>query len=71
MKQYSVLIMVVLLLSVQSAGAQRYKEKDGNYSNTPTDMLPYGKYQDAYIYHFQEPQAFTGAGREKNPSPLA
>lgn len=60
--------MGVLLLSVQYAGAQRYKEKDENYSNTPSDMLPYAKYQDAYIYHFHEPQAFTGAGREK-PEP--
>jgi ABC-type branched-subunit amino acid transport system substrate-binding protein len=44
----------------------QYKEK--NYGNTPTEMLPYGNYQDAYIYHFHEPQPFTGAGREK-PEP--
>ncbi len=44
----------------------QYKEK--NYGKTPSEMLPYGNYQNAYIYHFQQPQAFTGAGREK-PEP--
>ena len=41
---------------------------DENYGKTPDELLPYGRYQDAYIYHFHEPQAFTGAGREK-PEP--
>ena len=41
---------------------------DENYGKTPNELLPYGRYQDAYIYHFHEPQAFTGAGREK-PEP--
>jgi ABC-type branched-subunit amino acid transport system substrate-binding protein len=50
---------------VMDVSAQ-YKEK--NYGKTPSEMLPYGNYQDAYIYHFQEPQPFTGAGREK-PEP--
>jgi branched-chain amino acid transport system substrate-binding protein len=44
----------------------QYKEK--NYGNTPTELLPYGNYQNAYIYHFHEPQLFLGAGREK-PEP--
>ncbi len=43
------------------------QDKDDNYGKTPTEMLPYGNYQDAYIYHFHEPQLFTGAGREKLP----
>jgi len=70
MKRYSMLLVLGLLFS-QYSWAQRYKEKeqkDENYGNTPSKMLPYGNYQDAYIYHFHEPQAFTGAGREK-PEP--
>ncbi len=55
---------LIMFLALQEASCQ-YKEKDENYGNTPTEMLPYGNYQDAYIYHFHEPQAFTGAGREK------
>ncbi|MCK5067998.1 MAG: ABC transporter substrate-binding protein [Bacteroidales bacterium] len=55
---------LMLLLPVQDASAQS-KDKDDNYGNTPSEMLPYGNYQDAYIYHFHEPQLFTGAGREK------
>ena len=50
------------------AQQKKYREKDDNYGNTPSEMLPYGNYEDAYIYHFHEPQAFTGAGREK-PEP--
>ncbi len=56
--------VLMLLLPVQDASAQS-KEKDDNYGNTPSEMLPYGNYQNAYIYHFHEPQLFTGAGREK------
>ena len=57
---------VLLFFSVQSSSAQ-YKEKE-NYGNTPDRMVPYANYQDAYIKHFEEPQAFTGAGRDK-PEP--
>jgi branched-chain amino acid transport system substrate-binding protein len=45
----------------------QYKEKE-NYGKTPDKMVPYGNYEEAYISHFKEPQAFTGAGREK-PEP--
>ena len=55
---------LMLFLPVQDTSAQ-YKEKDENYGKTPSEMLPYGNYQDAYIYHFHEPQLFLGAGREK------
>lgn len=63
-----ILAILVLLHMVQAADAQRYKEKDEGYGKTPRQMLPYANYQDAYIYHFHEPQAFTGAGRDK-PEP--
>lgn len=47
----------------------QYQEKeDKNYGNTPDRQVPYANYQDAYKKHFLEPQAFTGAGREK-PEP--
>ena len=62
-------VVIMVMLWTIPTGTQlsaQYSEK--NYGNTPTEMLPYGRYQDAYIYHFHEPQAFTGAGREK-PEP--
>ncbi|RLD94040.1 MAG: hypothetical protein DRJ29_07025 [Bacteroidetes bacterium] len=59
---------LLIFLPVQQSAAQ---EKDDNYGKTPSEMLPYGNYQDAYIYHFHEPQLFLGAGREKKaPSGL-
>lgn len=51
-------------LSLPETAAQT----DKNYGRTPNEMLPYGRYQDAYIYHFHEPMDFLGAGREK-PEP--
>ena len=44
------------------------QEKKRNYANTPDEMIPYGRFQKAYINFFDEPQPFTGAGREK-PEP--
>ncbi len=59
---------LLIFLPLQEMEAQ---EKDKNYGKTPSEMLPYGNYQDAYIYHFHEPQQFYGAGREKKePSGL-
>ena len=60
--------VVLILLPTQQTAAQ---EKDENYGKTPSEMLPYGNYQDAYVYYFHEPQLFLGAGREKKePSGL-
>jgi len=56
---------LLLLSGATNLYAQKYQEKDDNYGKTPSEMLPYGNYQDAYIYHFHEPQLFLGAGREK------
>ncbi len=62
-----VLIIVgIILFSPAKDITAQYKEK--NYGNTPKEMIPYGRYQDAYIKHFIEPILFTGAGREK-PEP--
>ena len=44
------------------------QKKEENYANTPKDMVPYGRFHKAYIYFFDTPQLFTGAGREK-PEP--
>ena len=43
------------------------QDQGSNYGKTPEKLVPYGRYQDAYVKHFQEPQPFTGAGREKLP----
>jgi branched-chain amino acid transport system substrate-binding protein len=53
---------LLILLPVQNTQAQ---SKDDNYGKTPSELLPYGHYQNAYVYHFHEPQLFLGAGREK------
>lgn len=58
----------LLMQTSQQASAQYQEKEDKNYGNTPTTQIPYGNYQDAYKKHFVEPQAFTGAGREK-PEP--
>jgi len=57
---------LMMFLPAQLLKAQ---DKDDNYGKTPSEMLPYGNYQDAYIYHFHEPQLFLGAGREKKAPP--
>jgi len=62
MRVILVFAIMLILLPVQQTAAQ---EKDDNYGKTPSEMLPYGNYQDAYVYHFHEPQLFLGAGREK------
>lgn len=71
-KNIPLLTLILLLAGIfgyqQQSHAQRYQEKEENYGNTPSEMLPYGRFRDAYIYHFHEPQPFTGAGREK-PEP--
>jgi branched-chain amino acid transport system substrate-binding protein len=54
--------LLLILLPLRQVVAQ---EKEDNYGKTPKELLPYGNYQDAYIYHFHEPQLFLGAGREK------
>jgi ABC-type branched-subunit amino acid transport system substrate-binding protein len=41
----------------------QYKEK--NYGNTPTELVPYARYNEAYVNFFDDPQPFTGPGREK------
>lgn len=53
---------LLILVPVQHMQAQ---SKDDNYGKTPSELLPYGNYQNAYVYHFHEPQLFLGAGREK------
>ncbi|HEC42299.1 MAG TPA: amino acid ABC transporter substrate-binding protein [Bacteroides sp.] len=63
---YTSLFLLLLLLAMQVAEAQRYAEK--NYGKTPDKLVPYGNYQKAYLNFFEEPQLFTGAGREK-PEP--
>ena len=57
-----------LLLQTTQLSAQYQEKEDKNYGNTPDKQIPYANYQDAYIQHFVEEQAFTGAGRE-NPEP--
>lgn len=43
------------------------QDKKLNYGNTTDELVPYGRFQKAYKNFFDDPQAFTGAGREKVP----
>lgn len=68
-KMYKLLVFSLLVLfSVSQLTAQKVKEKKSNYGNTPDEIIPYDRFQKAYINFFDEPQLFTGAGREK-PEP--
>ena len=62
------LISFLVLFSVQELAAQQSKKKQYNYGNAPDEIIPYNNFQKAYINFFDEPQGFTGAGREK-PEP--
>lgn len=62
-------VMSGLLFLLPYLDLHAQEEESGyGYGNTPDRFVPYGNYENAYIYHFVEPQAFTGAGREK-PEP--
>ena len=64
MKQtITALLILILCFTPKQITKAQYKEK--NYGKTPKEMIPYARYQDAYVKHFLEPIAFTGAGREK------
>lgn len=62
------LISFLLIFSVLQLAAQQSEKKQNNYGNAPDELIPYNKFQKAYINFFDEPQGFTGAGREK-PEP--
>ncbi len=57
----------VLLVMIQITGLQG-QEQELNYGKTPDELVPYGQFRKAYKNFFDDPQAFTGAGREK-PEP--
>jgi ABC-type branched-subunit amino acid transport system substrate-binding protein len=63
--QYVFVFFIFLLFSVFELSGQ---EKKRNYGNTPDEIIPYERFQKAYINFFDTPQEFTGAGREK-PEP--
>jgi len=52
----------VLLFPVNALLGQ---EKDVRYGKTPEELFPYGKFREAYKYHFVEPMEFYGPGRDK------
>ncbi|MFC2113486.1 ABC transporter substrate-binding protein [Bacteroidota bacterium] len=52
-------LLLVVFLNVDA----QYKEK--NYGKTPTQLIPYARYNEAYKNFFDEPQLFYGPGREK------
>ncbi|NOY36380.1 MAG: amino acid ABC transporter substrate-binding protein [Chlorobi bacterium] len=43
------------------------QEKKKNYGNTPDEIVPYKRFQKAYLNFFDTIQPFTGPGREKAP----
>jgi ABC-type branched-subunit amino acid transport system substrate-binding protein len=67
MKPYKSRIFLILLLYVSqitSLFPQNYSSS--GYGNTPAELTPFGKFQNAYKYHFTEPVIpYRGPGREK------
>ncbi|UCG26792.1 MAG: ABC transporter substrate-binding protein [Bacteroidales bacterium] len=63
--RYILISVILLLIPVLELHGQDEKQ---NYGKTPDELVPYGKFQKAYKNFFDEPQLFTGAGREK-PEP--
>lgn len=55
---------ILLWLPVSPTQAQN---QGTSYGNTPKELVPYGNYQDAYVNFFDQPQPFTGSGRDKKP----
>jgi len=53
---------VITLFAVMESYGQ---ENPPNYGKAPDEFIPYGQFQKAYKNFFDEPQLFTGAGREK------
>jgi branched-chain amino acid transport system substrate-binding protein len=60
-----ILVVIFILFPVVELYSQDAKP---NYGKTPDEWVPYGQFQKAYKNFFDEPQLFTGAGREK-PEP--
>ncbi len=63
---YSIVLIIGALLNTTQSLAQ-YREK--NYGETPTEIVPWVNFQEAYKKHFLTPQPFRGVGREK-PEPV-
>ncbi len=55
---------MILMLLAETSGQERKQ----NYGRTPDEMVPFGRFQKAYVNFFDTVQEFTGAGREK-PEP--
>jgi len=55
---------MILMLLAETSG----QEQKQNYGRTPDEMVPFGRFQKAYVNFFDTVQEFTGAGREK-PEP--
>ena len=61
----TILKCVIVLLLWPFASFPTLSQKATNYGNTPDEMVPYGNYQKAYNFYFEEPQPFLGVGRDK------
>lgn len=67
MKNRLLIIVISALMILYPVVDSTGQGKKKNYGKTPDEMIPYGRFQKAYINFFDDPQAFTGAGREKIP----
>jgi ABC-type branched-subunit amino acid transport system substrate-binding protein len=48
-----------------SPNALNAQDKEIRYGKTPEELFPYGKFRQAYKYHFVDPIEFYGPGRDK------
>ncbi len=63
--RYSTLIILLGLLMFWNTPAGAQDTKKLNYGRTPDEIIPYGRFQEAYKWFFADPQPFLGPGREK------
>jgi ABC-type branched-subunit amino acid transport system substrate-binding protein len=60
-------VLLFILVIAFPANKAFSQEAEPNYGKTPSELLPYAKFQDPYTLFFTEPQPFLGPGRDKTP----
>ncbi|MEN8118259.1 MAG: ABC transporter substrate-binding protein [Bacteroidota bacterium] len=58
------LIFTLFILGALIFAGNVNGQDNKNYGRTPDEMVPYGQFQKAYKNFFDDPQPFTGYGRE-------
>lgn len=63
--RFTIIKVVLLILSVFAFSASFSQDGKGNYANTPDEFLPFGNFQKPYKLFFADPQPYLGPNRDK------